>query len=154
MLTHAEAQRLIHLDKVIESPAIASFPSSGNRKVLELTSVDGNENFIVDINRPGQIFLSRCTYQNRYRKDIILLRLDINGPKHTNPDGTIIPCPHLHVYREGSMDRWAYPVDPNDFPHLNDMIQTMIDFLEYCHVTNTSEIRSLQGGVFDGTTRY
>lgn len=152
MMAQADAQRLIEMEKVIANPTNVEFPSAGERKMLDIASVDGSEDFVVDLNRPGQILLTRCTYQNRCRKDIILLRLDINGPKHTNPDGRIVPCPHLHMYREGSRDRWAYQVKPNDFPHLDDIVQTMIDFLKYCHVTNTTEIRSLQGGVFDGTS--
>lgn len=46
-----------------------------------------------------------------------LMRLCVNGSPHTNPDGTIVPGTHLHVYREGHDARTAYalPIDSPDF---------------------------------------
>ncbi|MBP2665749.1 MAG: hypothetical protein H6Q76_729 [Firmicutes bacterium] len=151
MISQAEVERLLAVGKVLINPADAEMPNAGNRIALELTSVDGREEFLVDINRPGQIRLSRCAYQNRYRNDIILLRLDVNGRRHTNPDGEVIPCPHLHIYRDGARDYWAVPLDMSRFPRPDDLVGTMVDFLRFCNVTNLNEIRSLQGGVFDGS---
>ena len=59
-----------------------------------------------DVTR-AQIKLTKATYQNRARQAIILMRLDLDGPPHRNPDETEIPRPHLHIYREGFGDKWA-----------------------------------------------
>ena len=37
----------------------------------------------------------------------------IYGSPHTNPDDQIIGGTHLHIYKEGFDDRWAYPIDLN-----------------------------------------
>ncbi|KJU85379.1 prophage protein [Candidatus Magnetobacterium bavaricum] len=42
-------------------------------------------------------------------RKIILLRLCFGGHPHRNPDDTEISSPHLHRYREGYADKWAYP---------------------------------------------
>jgi hypothetical protein len=61
----------------------------------------------------GQIKLTKATYQNRARQAIVLMRLDLDGPPHRNPDDQEIPCPHLHFYREGYGDKWAIPPPPD-----------------------------------------
>src|SRR5271166_3022046 len=83
-----------------------TFPAAGESIALELTSVDQRENFMLDVTR-ARIKLTKATYQNRGRQAIVLLRLDLDGPPHRNPDGEEIPCPHLHIYREGFGDKWA-----------------------------------------------
>jgi hypothetical protein len=138
MLTQAEADSLIGLLKRIKDTEPFGFPCAGEHKSIELAAVDASEDFIVDINR-SRIKVTKCTYQNRYRKDIILLRLDIDGGSHTNPDGTQIGCPHLHVYKEGYDDRWAYEM-PKCFSRSEDLIDKLIEFLKYCNVDNADEL--------------
>jgi hypothetical protein len=41
---------------------------------------------MLDVTR-AEIKLTKATYQNRARAAIILLRLDLDGPPHRNPDG-------------------------------------------------------------------
>jgi len=148
MLTQSEADMLISIAKKLLIKGTVVFPSSGDYGKLELSSLDGREEFVVDMNRRGQIRLTKCTYQERYRKDIILLRLDIDGPNHTNPDGTELPCPHLHIYREGFEDKWAVPL-PTNFTNISDLVNTLLEFLRYCNVVNMSDIDSVtQGGMF------
>lgn len=72
------------------------FPPPGERIAIPLTSLDKRECFMLDITR-AQIKLTKATCQNRARTAIILLRLDLDGPPRTNPDGTEVPCPHLHI---------------------------------------------------------
>ncbi len=76
------------------------FPIEGNRLSVPLISADKRENFMLDVMR-AQIKLTKATYRNRARQVIILMRLDLDGRPHRNPDGVEIPCPHLHIYREG-----------------------------------------------------
>jgi hypothetical protein len=109
---------------------------------LEVKSEDGREAFLIDVNRRGKIKLSKCTYQERYQVIEILLRLDIDGPPHENPDGLIVPCPHLHVYKEGYADKWAYSISPKDFTNTMDLVNTLKDFLQYCRVRDIPTIQS------------
>lgn len=44
------------------------------------------ENFLLDIRR-GKIDLLKATNQNRARQTIVLVRLDLGGAPHRNPDG-------------------------------------------------------------------
>jgi hypothetical protein len=134
MLAQTEADRLIEVLKRIENPRSFHFPQKGEQQAIDVVSIDGKEKFIVDINRSA-IKITKCTYQNRYRKDTILLRLDIGRGPHTNPDGSSIDCPHLHIYKEGYEDRWAYPL-PDLFSAEENLITKLIEFLEYCKVNN------------------
>ena len=132
-LTQAEADALIALEKHRSNDDRHDFPVTGKLTVA-LQSADRREQFLLDINR-GRIDLGKVTYQNRARQVFVLVRLDMAGPPHTNPDGEHIPCPHLHLYREGYADKWAVPVPLARFGHLDDLFATLGDFYEYCRIT-------------------
>lgn len=138
MLIQSEAEYLLKILKKLVDKQTITFPQSGEYKGLDVISVERKEKFIIDINRAGRINISKCTYQKRYQKEAILLRLDINGPPHTNPDGETFVCPHLHIYKEGYGDRWAYQL-PSDFSN-SDLINKLIEFLEYCKITNVGDL--------------
>jgi hypothetical protein len=146
MLTDAEATDLLNALKELKSKRMIKFPSPGSAQQLDVNTKDGKDKFIIDINRKGKISLSKCTYQTRYKNSIKLLRLDIDGPPHTNPDSKEVPCPHLHIYKEGFAVRWAYPIGPNIFKNTSDLVQTLIDFLEYNYIENIPNIQ-LEGGL-------
>jgi hypothetical protein len=133
-LTQAEADELIAMPKqpVAEGPVV--FPAIGERLVIPLVSTDRTEDFLLDVTR-SRIDLAKITYQTRGRVVVILLRLDLNGPPHRNPDGVQMPCPHLHIYREDFGDKWAFPIPEGRFANLNDMAQTLLDFMSECNVT-------------------
>ena len=141
MLTQKEADTLIEMLKSIQdSDNPLSFPTPGSAEKLFLQSEDGKCEFIVDINRKGYVhILKKCTYQGRYQKSIALLRLDIGAAEHTNPDGTIVSENHIHVYREGAGDKWAYEL-PEEFIHPDDLVQTTIDFLKYFNAQNADSL--------------
>lgn len=135
MLDQATVDALLRLDKLLVNAGAINFPSPGSAQELEVKSSDDRETFLIDTNRRGRIKISKCTYQERYNVIEILLQLDIDGPPHQNPDGTEIPCPHLHIYREGYADKWAQPI-PADFTNPSDLIATLREFLAYCRVQN------------------
>ena len=141
MLTQKEADTLIEMLKHIQdSDTPLMFPAPGYAEKLFLQSEDGKNEFIVDINRRGYINISKkCTYQGRYQKSIVLLRLDVGGAEHTNPDGTIVSENHIHVYKEGFGDKWAYEL-PKEFVHPDDLVQTTIDFLKYFNTQNADSL--------------
>ena len=100
-LTQDEADKLMTMEKSAVDEKWPLFPGPGERIAIPLVSLDKRENFILDVTR-GQIKLTKATYQNRARAMIILMRLDLDGPPHRNPDGEEVSCPHLHIYREGT----------------------------------------------------
>jgi hypothetical protein len=146
MLTQSEVDTLLNMLKRLVNEGTVNFPTPDGWKTLDVVSENGKEKFLIDINRKGKINLSKCTYQNRYRNYIILLRLDVGGPDHTNPDGEIIPTPHLHIYKENFNDTWAIPLPKELFTDTGNLIKTFIEFLEYCKIINIDRI-SIQEGL-------
>lgn len=135
MINQELADYLIREEKSIIERSI-TFPFKNENLILNVVCNNNNmEKLLIDINRKGTFKLTRCTYQNRYQLSIPLVRLDIDTKPHRNPDNTIVSPTHIHIYREGFMDRWAYPLDEFDvFRNTNDLIQTFLDFCEYCNI--------------------
>lgn len=88
--------------------------------------------FVLDIWK-GKIAL-KTKYQTRVDKTIVLVRLDLNGPPHRNPDGKEVEGTHVHVYKEGYGDKWAYPIEIQSFPNINNVWETLNDFMKYCNI--------------------
>jgi len=90
--------------------------------------------------------------QLRANTTIRSARLDVNGP-HTNPnvdyhvspddpfygihDGCIGKMfrdePHVHIYREGFEDRWAYPI-ADIFDDTGGIDRTFYEFMNFCAI--------------------
>ena len=131
-LTQEEADALIAMEKRCVEDKDWPFPLPGEKLIVDLESLDRRENFILDVNR-GRIKLSQATYQNRARQAVVLLRLDIDGPPHTNPDGEEMPCPHLHTYRAGYGTKWATPM-PSSFGPTSNLSVLLQQFATYCRI--------------------
>ncbi len=114
-------------------------PPPGNRVAIPLTSLDKRENFMLDVTR-AQIKLTKATYQNRARQVIMLMRLDLDGPPHRNPDDQEIPCPHLHMYREGYGDKWATPVPVDRYSNTADLFLTFEAYMRHCNITDPPRV--------------
>jgi len=138
-LTQTEADTLIHVEKHCIDNTKYGMPMRGEQLTIPLASANKREKFILDMHR-GNINLQKITHQMRGRGIIVLVRLDIEGPPHRNPDGEEVPCPHLHLYREGYGDKWAKPIDISEFPHISDMWQTLHDFMQFCNITQKPRI--------------
>lgn len=80
------------------------------------------------------------TYQNRGRQVIVLVRIDFGGAPHRNPDGTEVPSPHLHLYREGYGDKWVMLLPQDNFPNIADLWQTLEDFMRFCNIVDRPAI--------------
>jgi len=158
MLTQSEADALIAIEKKRATDESYDFPSSGEFLTIPLISIDERESFLIDVNRKGRIRLTKCTYQERYRGVIILVRLDIDGQPHTNPEVSSVPLPylipyndqtikspHLHIYVEGFMDRWAIPAPSDKFPNTSDLYTTLVYFFHYCNII---QLPIIQRGLF------
>lgn len=122
-ITQIEADALIAMEKHRVDDVEWLFSGPGGTLAIPLISSDKRENFILDVSR-AQIKLTKATYQNRARQAIILMRLDLDGRPHRNPDGIEIPCPHLHVYREGYGDKWAIAAPAERYTNTLDLLFT------------------------------
>jgi len=142
LLSQVEADALIAMDKRFRSPA-AVVLGPGTDDTRELLGSDDRELFLLDLWR-GTLRLSKIKLQTRARKVVVLVRLDVDGAPHTNPDGNKIGGTHLHVYREGFDDKWAYPVNPAEFGNLGDMAATFSDFCRRSHILDPPPF---QGGL-------
>jgi hypothetical protein len=138
-LTQAEADALIAMEKHRVNNDRNDFPVGGQSLVVPLQSPDRREQFVLDL-RTGRIDLLRVTMQNRGRHVIVLVRLDLGGAPHRNPDGEEIPAPHLHIYREGYGDKWAREVHADVFPTLGSTWLTLESFLTFCNITQPPHI--------------
>ncbi|WNY24835.1 DUF6978 family protein [Methanolapillus millepedarum] len=128
-LTDEEANHLIKMDKMYVGNKVYPFPE---RLSIPLCSTDRKVEFILDI-AAGNVKLSKSKFQNRVYKNIVLMRIDLDGNPHRNPNGEIIPCPHLHCYKEGCVDRWATPL-PKIFTGPSDPFKTLQEFMNHCHI--------------------
>lgn len=132
MLTQADADALIAMRKLFLNPMPIFLPP-GTDQTHELIGSDERERFLLDSWR-GTIRLSKLKFQTRARRIIVLVRLDIDGAPHTNPDGIRLGGTHLHLYREGDEDKWAYPLDTAQFNDPANIRQTFDNFCKYCHI--------------------
>ena len=127
------ADSLIGMPKFRTSEDSILYPMTTRTLTVPLQSEDGRESFLLDLHQ-GRLLLQKATLQNRARQVVILVRLDIGGPPHRNPDGVIILCPHLHLYREGYGDKWASPVPLDKFKDTSDPWHTLHHFMNYCQI--------------------
>jgi hypothetical protein len=139
-IPQTEADALIAMEKSRVDDRQWLFCAPGERFSIPLISADKREHFILDVSR-AQIRLTKATFQNRARQAIILMRLDLDGPPHRNPDGIEIPCPHLHIYREGFGDKWASPAPASRYTNVLDLFSTFETFMAHCNVTNPPDVQ-------------
>lgn len=138
-LTQAEADALIAMEKHRCDEERSDFPMGGQSVVIPLQSPDRREQFLLDLSR-ARIDLLKVKMQNRARQVVVLVRLDLGGAPHRNPDAEEIATPHLHIYREGFGDKWAIPMPAERFRNPADVWATYEDFLRFCNVTQPPHI--------------
>jgi hypothetical protein len=142
-LNQQEADSLMEMEKHRVNNDEWNFPKPGERLTIPLQSPDKRESFTLDVTRVS-IKLTKATYQNRARQAIVLLRLDIDGAPHRNPDGIDVPCPHLHIYREGHGDKWAIPA-ADLVGNEGSLYSILTLFMIRCNITQPPIV---QGGLF------
>lgn len=135
------AEFLIKLKKIPVANNDYKFPNQQYCKLsIPLKSEDGRHNFMLDINR-NKINLSKITYQNRTRTNIILVRLDLNGAPHRNPNGDEVSGTNIHIYKEGFNDKIAEEL-PEEFKDIkyNDIKEFLKTFMQYCNIDGIPEM--------------
>jgi hypothetical protein len=139
-LTQQEADDLLSLEKHYRGGK-EIFIDLNKNLCIPLHSPDNREEFILDIWR-GAISLKKTKFQTRARTTVILVRVDIGGAPHRNPDGIEIQCPHIHFYKAGFDDKWAEPLS-NHFINFNDPIKILHEFMKYCKVITRSCVQGV-----------
>lgn len=141
MIADQEFLRILHLQKTFNSRF--RLPTE-NEKVFFLLHAQNGESFQLNIERRNTYEVYKSKTQSSYYKEPII-RLEVDAPPHTNPDGTTIGRNHIHIYREGFSLRWAYPLEtfhdfyfknPFDFPEL---------FEDFCNYFNIELNTNIQG---------
>ena len=85
-ITQEEADKLFQIKKKTFSEYQLIFPSADEKLTIECYSENKRYQFQADINRKGYV-KPKLGFMNRYNKVVVLRRLDIIGPPHTNPPG-------------------------------------------------------------------
>lgn len=136
-LSQVEGEALIHMAKFRIDATPHVFPDLGGHIQIALQSQNQRESFSLDISRRRIALTTK--YQTRGRQSVVLARLDFNSP-HRNPDDTEVGIPHLHLYREGFGDKWAYEVPEGMLKDPADAWQVLLDFMSYCSVVERPNI--------------
>lgn len=133
-ITQNEFDFLVALEKVFDDLAdpivLAPAPLEWTRP---LTAPETKDKFLLDFRRSG-FELAKYTYNKRYRQTIILVRY-CNAGRHTNPDGEKFIGPHVHLFREGFEDKFAFPISAigiDDGDRINIVLEKLLTF---CNVT-------------------
>lgn len=158
MITDEAARKWI-LEKKKFINDFYQFPEAGGYLSIagkgEFTKTD----FLMDINR-NRYVLEKITFQNRVQKTVVLLRLDLDTKPHRNPDSKHISGNHLHIYREGYGDAFAYELYDPEIKKLNPVIDLMqligcedqqqrfSLFSRFCSFTNTIHFEKDQMSLF------
>jgi hypothetical protein len=153
-LEQQEAERLMRMDKIVAENIQYVFPAPHEQLRIPLVSVNGQERFLLDINR-GKRRSFKCTYQERYSVVTVLVRLDMNPSRHINPrvlfppvgfekyNGTQFDSAHLHLYVEGWDDKWAIPASIEGFTDptgMSELTKNLTRFLVYCNIEGILDI--------------
>lgn len=134
-----EAAELIEMVKKYTGPDTVEYPGPGENLQMKCQSPDEAERFHLDVYR-GRIALKKVSHNLRVRTAVPLLRLDLNAAPHRNPDGEKVGRAHIHVYREGSGDAWAYEVPNEPVADLDDLERSLQAFMTYSNITQQPTI--------------
>ena len=127
-------QQLLEMIKTFQETYI-ELPLIRNQKRCEVISkYDENEKFVLIINRKGNKNLKNLSFLiNSRTHGKRMVRLDMNGAPHDNPDGELIPTPHIHIHDEKHLDgRIAIPLENvTDKELIDELYESMLFFLDY-----------------------
>ena len=137
-ITQEEFDYLIKQEKVFDELDPIELAPPPMEWTRSLTAPETKEKFLLDFFRSG-FELTKYTYNKRFRQTIILVRYDSMG-RHTNPDGVTFNGPHVHLYREGFNDKFAFPVSELGIDDNDRMNIVLEKLLTYCNVTTTPMI--------------
>ena len=119
-------KRLKNVDKLNLS---AEFKIMGE----ELISDEFGDIFKLDLGK-NKIELKVLNCNTRANDCFVLARLDVNDREHKNPDGTKVGETHLHIYKEGFNDRFAYDPKEHGFSNFDNVSALILQFADFCKI--------------------
>lgn len=138
-LTQSDAESLIKNKKIVKNirPIEFNYPIRGG--VLEIEVIDEFKNEYVIGIRQRKIELIKRSHNLRYAKSVTLIRIDYDR-EHCNPDGNNVGIPHIHVYKEGFNDKFAYKLSDYGIiiENQTDIKELLNKFLEFI---NADEVK-------------
>lgn len=147
MKTNEEFNNLMKLDKHILLNSLI-LPGMNEEICIPVGAINSKETFSLDICRKNTIVLSRKKLQERLiPNNDLMIRLEIDGRPHINPDGKKLSRNHMHIFKEGYGMSWAYELNEIDailFKNTNDFTTIFFDFCKYCNISiNGSNIQGV-----------
>ena len=136
-LTQREADELLAMPKR-RLTDMKHTAMGGQGIMIALASMNRREAFDLGIWK-SQAILYKGSYRMKGRSVVILARIDFGGPPHRNPDGVDVPCPHLHLYREGYGDKIATALPADRFKNPADIWLLLDEFMDYCNIIEKPE---------------
>lgn len=131
MKTNEEFNNLMKLDKHILLNSLI-LPGMNEEICIPVGAINSKETFSLDICRKNTIVLSRKKLQERLiPNNDLMIRLEIDGRPHINPDGKKLSRNHMHIFKEGYGMSWAYELNEIDailFKNSNDFTTIFFDF--------------------------
>jgi hypothetical protein len=123
MLSQSKANELIALAKEAARREVFTWLQDARQEELLIALGQKDLEFLLSLKRnPFEIKVQLRTRE----RHIPLARVD-NAAQHVNPDGTILRCPHLHLYREGEGMAWA---EAAEWYRLDRPMDTLLHFLD------------------------
>ncbi len=131
-LTQADFDFLMGIEKEFEDKStifLGPAPLQWSRKIKTTATHD---TFLLDFYR-GSFRIQKYTFNHRYRQTFSVFRYDSYGV-HTNPDGQVVDVPHIHLYKEGYGDKFAYPASEFGIEESDPMEEVLRKILVYCKI--------------------
>lgn len=110
----------------------------------ELNSNDGKNTYNLYLSY-GKINIEKISINTVHKQsNKVIVRLDLGNQRHINPDGTIITSDHIHIYKDGYDEKFAYTLDSNEFkslfPDRKDRTALLKAYLEFIKVMSIPKI--------------
>ena len=138
-ITQIEYDYIMSQDKVFDEAELPiQLGPAPIQWTRQINSIVNKETFILDFYR-GSFELSKYTINKRYKQTIILLRYD-SGGRHTNPDEEKFEGAHVHLYREGYNDKFAFPITTLGIVESDTMEEVFNKVMYFCNIKNLPTI--------------
>jgi len=132
-LTQAEYDFIMSQDKFFDDPvSTIHLGPAPIQWVRQINSAFKTEIYLLDFYR-GSFELTKYTINKRYKQTIILLRYDSDG-RHTNPDGEKFEGAHIHLYKEGYNDKYAFSVSKIGLVETDGMEVVFNKIMHFCNI--------------------
>ncbi len=132
-LRQSQADRLLKVGKffIDKSPIIINRPLNTQR---DLQSVENDEDkFYLNISQTAIEFGKYSTITRFFSVPLARVCID-EDCVHENPDDVIIKGSHIHIYKEGYRDRFAYPLEDYSFSSNTEIAHFLPEFLKFCGI--------------------